>query len=265
MKKITSLLLTGLILLNINSCSKSELVLYDTNRKDMLNIWFGNLNQTPASTTHNFSHFASERTAFTFSYRITGTLTDYPRTFTLEVATDTGDFNKVSFEIGEFTIPAGEFQGTGTFYILNNVDTNTFADSIGGYVELRLKPSETFNDGTIQRSRLRITLRNGLIKPTDWDVPYNSSFYYPLSRFFGSYSRVKHSLIIEVTGMPTFKVWITGTPPQEPVGGEPVISSILARNFQDLVRRRLSEINQERVAQGLGLLTDEFGDIVVIP
>jgi len=266
MKKTISLLLFCLFLLNTSSCTENELVHFDTGIKPMLNIWFGPDDLRFNSLTHNFSHFVSEKTAVPFVFRITGFPADYPRTFTLEVV-HVGDYDKVSFEIGEFVLGAGEYRGSGTFFIINNVDNTLFADS-SGHVELRLKPNDIFDEGTIQRNRLRITLQNGLVRPADWYTPF-SSFFWSLSHFFGSYSRVKHGLIVEVTGMPAFKVVRTGAgggiTPGDIIGGEPVISNQQAQTFQRRVSDALTAINQERAARGEPPLTDEFGEIVTIP
>ena len=97
----------------------------------------------------------------------------------------------------------------------------------------------------------KVILKSYLAKPDNWD---NANFpRIPLSKYFGTYSRVKYQFMIEVLGLIDFEInYNTQTAYDETLN---VISAVYAVHLQQVMQRALNEYNESHDEP----LTDEFG------
>jgi hypothetical protein len=260
MKKIikSSLSVALLLAFGMSSCTKNELFYFDNKSNTALNIWLGTENTAFPSRTHNFA-YQVEGTQFEFLFyvRLTGAIADYDRKFTLEQ--DSGDFNKISYEVFEYVLPAGQHQASFPIRFNKPAGFNSFADSVDGIVVFRIKENEHFKTGVTERSRLVFRLKNVEGKPENWDA--EESGYSRLSNYFGTYSAIKYGFILEVSGLPTmFRVrnlW-----PEDPV----IMNNpdLISQNEAVFIRDLCKAIQLEREAIN-GPFLDENGNRIVFP
>lgn len=253
MKKLIYTLSTLLAALTLGSCSSEGIDRFDTDYK-ALNIWFGSASVVSDQITHNYSYAIGEK-GVTFYARITGTPTDYDRTFTLE-AYD-GDIAEAgnSYRVEDYVIPAGQTTGTFTLYFDSSKlpSENSFAEE--GELYFRMKANDEFSTGADGLNTLHVILRNYLSKPDEWDAAA-SYLYYPYSTYFGSYSKTKYRFMIETTGLVDFRIHRTTSTPYD--AEENVISGAYATYLKQVLQLALEEYNNTHDTP----LTDENGDLV---
>ena len=111
--------------------------------------------------------------------------------------------------------------------------------------------NDTFSIGTEGHQSFTVILKNYLAKPDNWD-----SANYPrvaLSKYFGTYSRVKYQFMIEHLGLIDFEInYNTQTSYDEETN---VVSAVYAVYLQQVMQRALNEYNETHETP----LTDEFG------
>jgi hypothetical protein len=252
MKKLIYTLSTLLAALTLGSCSSEGIDRFDTDYK-ALNIWFGSASVVSEQTTYNYSYTSGEK-GITFYARITGTPTDYDRTFTLEAYE--GDITEAgsSYRVEDYVIPAGETTGTFTIYFDSSKlpSESSFAEE--GELYFRVKANDEFSTGADGLNTLHVILRNYLSKPDDWDsasYPYRAYSYY-----FGSYSKTKYRFMIEETGLIDFRINLTTSTPYDAT--ENIISTAYASYLKQVMQIALDEYNNTHDTP----LTDENGDLV---
>lgn len=184
----------------MTSCEKSEDFFFDKEQTD-INIWLGSSSIPQDSVSFNFSHMLPGRDSLIFHYRLLSYPLDHDVDFELE-AID-GDIDLVHFSFGKYTIKAGEYQGRFPIYFDKPEVYNEFKDK-AGKLRFRLKEGGQLKTGLRELSTLKVILHNGISKPDHWDVA--PLYYTRLSQYFGTYSLVKHSLMIQESRKTVFRV-----------------------------------------------------------
>ncbi len=242
-------------------CSHQDVPTFDTH-ETRLNIWVGTAaGVVYESTSYNYS-YAYEEGSVTFYAQISGMPVDYDRTFRLEV------FGKDSAQVAptvrreDFIIPAGAIGGTFLLHLNTQLlpDASLFTEREGS-VQFRMVPNDTFAIGTEDHQSFTVIVKNYLAKPDNWDtVPTRNDMliYFPLSKYFGSYSRVKYQFMIEHLGLIDFQI-------RSSMGSLPAydeetntISAAYAVQLQQVMQQALREYNETHDTP----LTDEYGEAV---
>lgn len=238
------------VLLLAASCSKEEVSSFDTSYCG-LNIWVGTQVAVYETTTYNYS-YAYEEGSVTFYAQISGMPADHDRTFRLEAFGNDYDKAASTIRTEDYVIPAGEIGGTYKVYFnsQNLSDPSLFSEE-DGRISFRMASNETFSIGTENRQEFTVILKNYLAKPDNWDAAN-----YPLvalSRYFGTYSRVKYQFMIETLGLIDFTIsYGASTSYDEETN---TVSATYAIYLQQVMQRALNEYNNTHDTP----LTDEFG------
>jgi hypothetical protein len=257
-KKISNLmnkiLYTAIIsLILATSCSKNDIFYYDAEHT-ALNIWLGDSNTTLDSLTYNFAYTLEGRDSIMFNVRLSGYPAEYDRPFEIEAVA--GDYDYVYYKFADYVLKAGEYEGKFPIYIDKPASYDEFKDRSGAII-FKLKESATFASGTNENSQLYVVFKNYVAKPDNWDDAVYP--YYSLSRYFGSYSQVKYSFIIQETGLANFQIYYTTA--QNPVLADNVITSIHATYLKSKCVSALITYNATHASP----LSDENGNLIVFP
>lgn len=199
MKKIfvilfsTSFLFTG--------CEKNELQYFDS-QNTALNIWFGTPSSVEDELSYNFAYASTDKDSIFFHARLLG----YPldRDFDFELEAFDGDKDLVYYTLPKYTLKAGETYARLPIYFEIPDDYPEFKTETGS-IQFRLKENNDVKVGTADRTALRVSLKNSLSKPDNWDEA--PLYYHTLARYFGTYSEAKYRFIIEVLGKSYFTVY----------------------------------------------------------
>lgn len=244
--------LCALCAMLVVACQKEEVQTYDVSRTG-LNIWVGtSVGTVYDAVTYNYS-YAYEEGSITFYARINGLPASYDRTFTLEAYGDCYDQVAPTIRSEVYTIPAGAVSGTYEVHfnslLLPSPELFTMED---GSISFRVVPNDTFMPGAENMQSFTVTLRNRLAKPDNWDAAN-----YPqvaLSKYFGTYSRMKYQFMIEVLGLVDFTIsYFASTAIDEATN---TISPAYAVYLQQLMQEKLAEYNASHDVP----LTDENGE-----
>ena len=242
-------------LLLLTACSQEEVSLYDTSQT-ALNIWVGN--QAGAvydHATYNYS-YAYEEGSVTFYAQLSGMPADVDRTFRLEPFGGDSALMAVTVRTDDYVIPAGAIGGTYQVYFNTQLlpDANLFANREGS-INFRVMPSDAFSIGTEGHQQFTVVLRNYLAKPDNWDTANFPRI--PLSKYFGTYSRVKYQFMIEHLGLIDFEInYNAQTSYDEETN---VVSASYAVHLRQVMQRALNEYNETHDTP----LTDELGTPVL--
>lgn len=247
-KKIFYILST---LFALTACEKAELDGFDTSYT-ALNIWVGTqAGAVHDHATYNYS-YAYEEGGVTFYAQVSGVVTDYDRTFRLEVFGKDSALVAPTVRTEDYVIPAGSVGGTYKVYFNTQklTDKSLFSES-DGEVQFRVVPTDAFAIGTEKHQQFKVVLKNYLAKPANWD-----SANYPrvaLSKYFGSYSRVKYQFMIEHIGLIDFDINYNAQTSYDETTN--IVSASYAVYLQQCVQLALNEYNNTHDTP----LTDEFG------
>lgn len=261
MKNVHRLLVSLGIALLFSACAHEEVATYDT-RDTRLNIWVGTAAGVAyESVTYNYS-YAYEEGSITFYARITGMPVDHDRMFRLEVFGDDAERVAPTVRTEDFVIPANAIGGTYQLHLNTQLlpDASLFTTTVGR-VHFRVSPDEVFGMGTEDYQSFTLVVKNYLAKPENWDAvpPRNDMLiYFPLSKYFGSYSRVKYQFMIEHLGLVDFQI-------RSSMGALPsydedtnTISATYAVQLQQVMQQALKDYNATHETP----LTDEYGEPV---
>ncbi|MDE5550178.1 MAG: DUF4843 domain-containing protein [Bacteroidaceae bacterium] len=247
------IILAALSLLAVG-CSKEEVSTYDTSLC-CLNLWVGT--QTGAvyeSTTYNYS-YAYEEGNVTFYAQISGMPSKHDRTFRLEAYGDDLERMGNTIRTEEYVIPAGEIGGTYQVHFNSQLLSDpTLFTTEDGRIHFRMVSNDDFSIGTEDHQSFTVVLKNYLAKPDNWDTANFPRV--ALSRFFGTYSRVKYQFMIEHLQLIDFEInYNTQTSYDEEAN---VVSYSYATHLQQVMQRALNEYNETHDTP----LTDEYGNPV---
>jgi hypothetical protein len=239
--------------LSFFSCSKNKELYFSKERKE-INIWLGTSTAPIDSSTYNFAYTVATHDSVMFNYRLAGYPLDHDTQFELQAVS--GDTNRVYYSLGKYTIKAGAYQGTAPIYIDRPAGYSEFKNSTGKIV-FKLKPSAVYTEGAPELSTLNVLFKNFVAKPDNWDVA--PSGYFTMSKYFGTYSNVKYSFVIQNTGMVDFKIFYTVA--KDPVLGPNTITATQASAFQAQCKVALQTYNTQHSTP----LLDENNNPVVFP
>jgi len=245
----------GLAALLLTACSHEEVPLYDTTQT-ALNIWVGN--QTGAvyeHATYNYS-YAYEEGSVTFYAQLSGMPTDEDRTFRLEPFGGDSALMATTIRTEDYVIPAGAIGGTYEVYFNTRLlpDPTLFANREGS-ISFRVVSSPIFGIGTEGHQQFTVVLRNYLAKPDNWDTANFPRI--PLSKYFGTYSRVKYQFMIEHLGLIDFEINYNAQTSYDEESN--VVSAAYAVHLRQVMQRALNEYNNTHDTP----LTDELGTPVL--
>lgn len=248
-------MLCVLCLMAAASCQKIEVLKYDPDLTG-LNIWVGtSAGAIYEEAVYNYS-YAYEEGSITFYARVYGIPTDYDRTFTLEPFGDSIEQVLPTIRTEEYVMPAGAVSGEYKVYFNSQKlpSGGLFAEN-DGEVSFRVVANDAFGLGAEDMQSFTVVLRNRIAKPDNWD-----SANYPqvaLSKYFGTYSRVKYQFMIEHLGLIDFIIsYNAATAIDEATN---TVSPAYAVYLQQLMQERLAEYNATHDTP----LTDENGDVVI--
>ncbi|MCA5006571.1 DUF4843 domain-containing protein [Sphingobacterium bovistauri] len=235
------------------SCSENEDLLFKQNKTD-INVWLGQLNAPIDSGNFNFSHIVDSKDSLMFNYRLLG----YPLTSDLEFELEAfeGNLDDVQFEFSKYVINAGEYQGRFPIYFLKPENFNHFKEN-AGKIKFRIKETDNIKSGALELSTLTVILQNGLVIPAHWQTA--PLYYLSLSRYFGTYSAVKHSLLIQLSGKTEFRIYSNRN---ATINDTEAMSIAEATNYKDLGKNYLIEYKKANNNRGL---LDENGLEVTFP
>ena len=237
------------------ACSHEDVPTYDTSRTG-LDIWVGNAGGVVyESTTYNYS-YAYEEGTVTFYAQISGMPADHDRTFRIEPFGGDSALMINTVRTEDYVIPAGQIGGTYKVYFNTQklTDPLLFTET-DGTINFRVKPTDDFDLGTENHQQFTVVLKNYLAKPDNWDAANFPRI--PLSKYFGTYSRVKYQFMIQILGLIDFEInYNTQTAYDEELN---VVSSVYAIHLQQLMQRALAEYNATHDTP----LTDEYGNPVM--
>lgn len=240
-----------LLIMAIAGCKKNDLQYFEE-EVPLLNIWLGTASGVQDSISHNFAYSPTNRDSITFNYRIAGYPVDYDRTF--ELTTTDDDAKLLNFTFKTYKVPAGKSLGNLAFYVDKPTDPNLFLNR-DLKVSFTLKHSEAFQPAMKELSRLKITFKNAVTKPDNWDVAIPAST--ALKTFFGAYSNEKYKFVIQVTGLSNFVVVNnTNVNPDLPPN---TITAVHARALQ--VQCKIA-LDQYKLTNGKDLLDENLIPIV---
>lgn len=244
-----------LCLMLASACQQEEVLKYDVSRTG-LNIWVGtSAGAVYEETTYNYS-YAYEEGGVTFYARVYGMPVDYDRTFTLEAFGDSLEQIAPTIRVEEYVMPAGAVFGEyKVFFNSQKLPSSTLFSESDGTVSFRLAANDTFETGSEGMQSFTVVLRNRIAKPDNWD-----SANYPqvaLSKYFGTYSKVKYQFMIEHLGLIDFIISYSASTAIDETTN--TVSPAYAVYLQQLMQERLAQYNATHDAP----LTDENGDIVI--
>lgn len=258
MKKISKIFqacVCALCLVSVVACEQEEVLKYDASRTG-LNIWVGTeVGTVYEEATYNYS-YAYEEGGITFYARVYGMPADYDRTFTLEAFGDSLELIAPTIRTQEYVMPAGAVFGEYKVYFNSQKlpSADLFSETDGA-VSFRLAANDTFETGSEGMQSFTVVLRNRIAKPDNWDAAN-----YPqvaLSKYFGSYSKVKYQFMIEHLGLIDFIISYSASTAIDEATN--TVSPAYAVYLQQLMQERLAEYNASHDTP----LTDENGDIVI--
>lgn len=244
-----------LCLIIVTSCQKEDIMKFDSEMAG-LNIWVGtSAGSIYEETTYNYS-YAIEEGSVTFYARVYGVPAEHDRTFTLEPFGENIEQIVPTIRVEEYVMPAGEVSGEYKVYFnsKNLASEDLFSES-DGKVSFRMVDNEHFETGTENMQSFTVVLRNRIAKPDNWD-----SANYPsvaLSKYFGTYSRVKYQFMIEHLGLRDFIISHSASTSIDETTN--TVSTAYAVFLQQLMQQKLAEYNETHEKP----LTDENGDPII--
>ena len=255
MKKTIQYVMCVLCLTATIACQKEEVMKFDPSMSG-LNIWVGtSTGSIYEETTYNYS-YAIEEGSITFYTRVYGVPTEYDRTFRLELFGDSISQIIPTIRTEEYVIPAGAISGEYKVYFNSQkLPSEDLFSETDGKVSFRMVKNKYFETGAENMQSFTVVLRNRIAKPNNWD-----SANYPLvalSKYFGTYSRVKYQFMIEHIGLIDFIITYSASTSIDEATN--TISPAYAVYLQQMMQQKLIEYNATHDEP----LTDENGNPVI--
>ena len=254
LSRLCAELLVGVLPIGFSACTNEEVSTYDPSFT-ALNIWVGNsAGVVYESATYNYS-YAYEEGSVTFYAQLSGMPADHDRTFRLEAFGGDSALVVPTVRTEDYVLPARAIGGTYKVYFNSQhlADSALFTQT-DGTIHFRMVPNDLFAPGTENHQQFTVVLKNYLAKPSNWDTVNFPRM--PISRYFGTYSRVKYQFMIEHLGLIDFDInYNAQTSYNEETN---VISTSYAVYLLQVMQRALDEYNATHDTP----LTDEQGNPV---
>ncbi|WP_166792243.1 DUF4843 domain-containing protein [Pedobacter alluvionis] len=237
------------IVLSLFSCKKETVETYQG--KDGVSFFAYTDQQLHTTAVRSYS-FAFQKTVKTrdtmyIPLRLTGKLSDKPRTVLLKTAAGTTATAGVDFELKEVTIPPGVYIFNYPLVLINSVGMASHV------YRIVLEPAETkdFTLGTLGQTPattanlrteenfryLKIDVSSMYVRPAYWDI---------LDEDFGEFSAVKYKFMVKVLGITDFSL--------DSIGSDGLL------NFPVTLRNALADYEAAN-----GPLLDENGQEISFP
>lgn len=233
------------------ACKKNEELIYQE-ENTALNIWLANGSSILDSITHNFAYTVPGKDSIMFNYRVLGGISTVDRTFELEAVGKDQDY--VYYNFGNYTIKAGQHEGSFPIYINKPEVYNEFKNA-PGRITFKLKESANFKKGVAELSQIHVVFRNAISKPDNWDVATDYR-YRALNYYFGAYTDTKYAFMIQTLQKHSFMIYIVSFANPNP-NNPNMINSITADYYKRLCVSALEEYEKVN-----GPLIDENGNVV---
>lgn len=179
---VLTLMLLGMVL----SCSENE---HDTYVGENA-VYFPETTSAD-SIQYSFATGLKSIDTVRINVRIIGAATDYDRVISYEVLPQSTAKAGVNYEElgGEVVLPSGKVQ-TSIDVVVTDLDEKLEDSTVSLFV--RLKGNDDFSTGYRDRQVVKLNITRQLVRPAYWDMP--------LSLYYGSYSKAKHRLCIQLQG-----------------------------------------------------------------
>ncbi len=153
----------------------------------------GNWSNVTDSVTYSFAGKNSKKDVVELLVNLMGYPADHDRTFKVMVNQElTTAKEGIHYEAlkSEYTLKSGEMQAVIPVTVMNT-DEGLKEKTV--QLVVSLLPTDELGLGISSRTTIRIIISNVLTKPSYWDR-------YSMTYYFGSYSRSKHEMFIQILG-----------------------------------------------------------------
>lgn len=179
----------------MTSCENDDFLYQDSNK-----IWLaGDPKQqaTKDSVLYTFRLYDKtvQEATINIVANLTGAMTDYDRTFELEVVDSLTNAPAGSYEVGKCIMPANEYKVTVPVKVKRSVTGIDMAKKTAR-LALRVKPTNDLGASVDDRVVYKIVWCDYLIKPESWNI---------VSYYIGDFSQARFKFIIDYTGIKDFK------------------------------------------------------------
>lgn len=187
------LLYLAVLFLTLSSCKENEKLLFD----DTTRVYFQSATTLTDSVTFSLISQSTDAAVRDVDVRLMGAMLTEAKTFRVEIieeestAIEGVHYQNFSEEC-EFPVDTIK-----TSFPIEVLKTDPELEDTNFYLTIQLVDTDEITVAYEERSKLKIVITNQIIAPT------GTSYYYNLPTFvrlFGAYSRVKHELIIQITG-----------------------------------------------------------------
>lgn len=172
--------------LGLASCSENETAIYQGNSA----VYFS---ETTAddSLQYSFASGLKSEDVVQIPVRIIGKSANEDRAIAYEVSRESTAKEGIHYKPlpGEARLPPGSVETTIDVTV---VDGDSELEKSVVELIIELKANDSFVLGFPENTRVRLLITKQLVKPSYWD--------FPLSLYYGSYSKTKHQLCIQVQG-----------------------------------------------------------------
>jgi hypothetical protein len=143
------------------------------------------------SLQYSFASGLKQRDTISIPIKIIGQSEPEARTIDFDVNPQSTavEGTHYTFRTSQITLPAGEVETTLDVIVMDN-DPELEHKTVELIVELQA--NDNFELGFSDNLRIRLIITKQLVKPTYWEMP--------LSLYYGSYSKAKHRLCIQIQG-----------------------------------------------------------------
>ncbi|MBK3516990.1 DUF4843 domain-containing protein [Carboxylicivirga marina] len=171
------------------ACQESERMLFNSQAAIYFNVSDNPGEEESDSLIYSFAKGFKQSDTVHVNVKIIGETTNYDRYFKVSVdeslttAVEGVDFNELA---GQYKLPANSFTGFVSLVLNNSLKLQEQSVCVG----LRVEESVDFKIGLQEKLTARIIFSDFLMKSPIWDIW--------LKYYFGTYSRVKHRVFLEL-------------------------------------------------------------------
>lgn len=189
-----------LLLFGLISCEKSQEKFFD----DTATIYFNLSGVQKDSIVWSFARTIAQEHVVEIPLEIAGYTTGYDRSFKVRVNEElTTAKAGIHYKplADSYTLPRESFTAVLPVTVYCK---DLLLDSVAVGLQIDIVPSDDFANATLDRQTVRISVSNFLQKPSMWDAVYGR-------KYFGTYSKVKHKLILQVCRLEELPPYGTAT------------------------------------------------------
>lgn len=174
----------ALLLLGTVSCQENERMIY----AEKAAVYFSSVTEKD-SISYSFAAGLTDEDVVSIPVKIIGEQVSYDRKIALSVdpASTAEEGTQYKNLPTELVLPAGAVETNINITVMNNR-----LDEGDVKLILNLKTNDDFDLGYEGQHKAKLIITNQLVKPSYWDMP--------LSLYYGSYTKAKHQLCIQIQG-----------------------------------------------------------------